>query len=39
LFCSNFEIDVMDPKPDNNNADADETIEAEADKSQGQLGQ
>jgi hypothetical protein len=31
-FCSNFKIDANDAKPDENNADADKAIEAEADK-------
>jgi hypothetical protein len=32
LFRSNFEINANDAKPDDDNADADEAIEAEADK-------
>ena len=31
-FCSNFEIDANDSKPDDDNADANEAIEAKADK-------
>ncbi len=32
LFCSNFEINANDAKPDNNSADANEAIEAKADE-------
>jgi hypothetical protein len=31
-FCSNFEIDTNDAKPDKDNADTDEAIEAKANK-------
>jgi hypothetical protein len=31
-LCSDFEINANDAKPDEDNADADEAIEAKADK-------
>jgi hypothetical protein len=31
-FCSDFEIDANDAKPDEDNADANEAIEAKANK-------
>jgi hypothetical protein len=32
MFCSNFKINANDAKPDKDNADANEAIEVEADK-------